>query len=102
MDTILRVNFDSYQFNTQFEIKNPPFLPMEGECFSARWEDFISDPEMVQALNTYEDDEIFITNLVNKHYTKDRLEVIIVLVEEKQYERFFGTKEAKTFKVLSQ
>lgn len=95
MKTILKVNFDALRFSgAAFEIINPSFLPLEGECFSADWAEFIKDQTLIDELNDFEDHSVFITNVVNKHYSRYVMEMIIVLVEEEEYRKMIAEQNS--------
>jgi hypothetical protein len=88
MKTYLKVVFDSSDFNTEFTIEDISAFPVHGEFFSANWEDFISDPAILKALKEYEENASFIAAVLNKKYSKDRVEILVFLMSEEGFKRF--------------
>jgi hypothetical protein len=84
MEITLRVVFNSL-VKERFEIKNPPVLPNEGDTITFKWEDYLNDQENIQKLREYEYNRMFRAKIITKRYSKDGIEVVILLFEESDY-----------------
>jgi hypothetical protein len=92
MKTSLRVIFDAAGLSTEFDIEDVSAVPIHGEYFKANWPDFISDPKILQAIKEYERNEIFVSYILNKRYSKSHVEVSLVLMSESTFNRSRNTK----------
>lgn len=87
MITILKISFDSI-IDEEFEVRNPPILPDEGETLDFKWSDFITDDAELEKLEASNDSNIWIANILCKTYSKTEVTVHIVLFEEQNYISF--------------
>lgn len=87
MELILSIGFNSLLHNTYFEINNPPVVPIEGELFDCHWADFIQDKEAIDTLEDHDDNGVWITHIVSKHYFKNKVVIHVQLFEEQHYEK---------------
>ncbi|MCU4158202.1 hypothetical protein J1N10_19665 [Carboxylicivirga sp. A043] len=86
MKTILKVEFDNAGLNG-FIIENPGHLPVHGEIFTCKWEDFIKDRAMVQQLDEIEEDECFMVERNFSKYSMDESMCFIVLHLSKDFKK---------------
>ena len=52
MKTDLIIHFKQTKFK-DFVIKNSSYVPINGEVFNCRWEDFVIDNEQLKLLNEF-------------------------------------------------
>lgn len=89
MDLRLKFSFNDSTYSAEFTIVNPPTVPEEGEVIGFRWRDFIADETVINKLEKYGEDGIFIANVFSRTYTRDYVTVSVYLYEEQNYEDEF-------------
>lgn len=103
MELRLLFEFETEEFDFQrITIINPLRIPSQGEIVSLRWEDFVTDPDEVSALEEFEVNDSFIADIVSTRYTKDYVRVFIILCSEKIYLREMTQRDRDRFKNLQQ
>ncbi len=78
MNTILRVAFNNPRLN-ELLIDNPGHLPVSGEVFSCKWDDFIEDKEQLLLLEELEKEECFMVERFSSKFSKEETECMIIL-----------------------
>ncbi len=86
MESRIEVHFSNFSSDHEFRIENPSMLPCEGEIFSCEWSDYIADDKLVKELKEFEENSIFIVNILHREYKKARATLHIVLYNEEHYE----------------
>lgn len=86
MDSLLHVYFNSFT-TVKFKIENPLVLPAEGETISFEWRDFIQNETVVKKIESYEEGDVFICEILFRKYYKGVVETHIYLHERKDYIR---------------
>ncbi len=84
MDVILSVGFNS-QIREYFQIKNPAILPLQGEVFNCTWSDFLTDENILELLDDYDENGCWLVDVVSKDFSKDKITYNISLMEEEHY-----------------
>jgi hypothetical protein len=84
MQTILEVHFNSL-VKAKFRIVNPPIIPNTGDVVYFNFEELLSNKEDIQKLNDYLNNNILIAERSAIYYYNDRVEVTIILLEEKDF-----------------
>lgn len=91
LKSTLSIGIDHLDFaNTWITIENTPVLPNDGEMMHIDWEDYIEDKSLVERLEAFEDNEVFMVHFVSRYYKKDRVITNIMLYSEHDYKELFG------------
>lgn len=78
MEINLRFEFNSGS-EKGFIMKNPPVLPATGEIVDIDWAHFVEDKIQVARLQEDAEDHCFIAEVLSKKYTKDEVEILVIL-----------------------
>lgn len=93
MKSILKVIFNTGPFDS-FRIENPGHIPVQGEIFDCKWDDFTEDNELLEFLRYIEEEKEDFWR-VERHfstYSKDESVCNIVLYLSDDYDRYFKNK----------
>jgi len=105
-DTVLKssisVNFDEAQrFTTNsIKIEGMPVTPGEGQSIRIRWDDFVEDKALVQKLEDFEEDDMFLVHVVTIEIRKDEVITHVVLMAEADYKHHYGNLKLINFSDL--
>ena len=86
----LELSIGFNDMNTWFSIDNPIVIPMEGEGFSCKWSDYISDKKAIKELNEFSEYDIHKVHIIDKEYSKDKVVINISLFSSDDYEHYYS------------
>ena len=79
MKIVLSIGFDE-KITDYFEIENPAIIPLEGETFDCKWDDFITDLKLLEILQEEDDmGTCWIVHIVYKYFSKNQITIHISL-----------------------
>jgi len=87
MDLRLRFEFEGVDA-TGFTIFDPPTIPVQGETVDFNWEDFVTNEKELERLSDFCDNSDFKADILARRYTKDYVEVLIVLCTPEVYDHW--------------
>ena len=90
MTSVLCIHFDKgfeAKGKHEFKVYNPLVLPTEGECLQFEWRNFLDNEDLIKELDDFDENHIWICNILFKRYYKNQIETHIVLMDEKSYEQ---------------
>ncbi|RFZ90112.1 hypothetical protein D0C36_22995 [Mucilaginibacter conchicola] len=96
MKLTVHYEYDDHRFfpkdhrgETFIKFENPPFVPATGDKVHIRLEEFLDDPQVIQAYNDYAEGKVFYAERVHTFIGREETEVIIVLHEETEFRKAF-------------
>ena len=85
MKTILTICFSTPGFRN-IQIENPAFIPLQGEVFECKWEDYIEDKAQMKKLNKKSENNCWLVERLSSYFSKNCAECRIVLHESIELE----------------
>ncbi|MFA6083514.1 hypothetical protein [Mucilaginibacter sp.] len=88
MKTIVRFEFDTNFFYPEYNgpqniiIENPPHIPQTGDPVNFKIEDFFKDKKVIKAFEDLDDGNLFYAERLQAKYSRDEIEVIVVVYQE--------------------
>lgn len=77
---------DGHRFTTDFiKIDETPIVPVEGQAIRIFWEDFVTDKALVDKLEEFEEETMFLAHVVSVSYKKGEVITNLMLMEERDY-----------------
>jgi hypothetical protein len=95
MKTIVRFEFDSQLFYPAYDgprniiFENPPHIPQTGDPVNFKISDFFEDKKVIKRFEALEDNNVFYAERLQAKYSKDEIEIIIVICEEAIFKENF-------------
>lgn len=95
MKTILRFEFDQQLFPTDYTgnrnivLEDPSHVPHTGDAVDFQLEQFFSDPEVIEAYQEMTEGQLLIAERLNTRYTKDQVEILVILYREDIFKEQF-------------
>ncbi len=86
MDTRLVFRFDLSEILSCIELVNPPVLPATGEVVSLEWPAYIYNKKELSFLEEITADHCFIAEILQKTYSPDAVEVLVLLHPDNNFE----------------
>ncbi|MFA6082747.1 hypothetical protein [Mucilaginibacter sp.] len=102
MKTIVRFEFDTQLFYPEYEgpqniiFENPPHIPQTGDPVNFKISDFFSDEKVIRAFEELEDGNLFYAERLQATYSREEIEVIVVVYEEAIFKGLFPHLFAST------
>jgi hypothetical protein len=92
----LSIGFSDPSFGRKFiEIINTPLVPLEGDVVRLHWKYYIDDEDIVNRLEEFENNSIFLAHIISREFTNDQVITHITLFEELEYRHFYGKAKVK-------
>jgi len=88
MKMIVRFEFDTQLFYPDYSgprniiLENPPHIPATGDPVNFKIGDFFTDKKVIKKFNSIEENNLFYAERLQAKYSKDQIEIIIVVYEE--------------------
>jgi hypothetical protein len=95
MKTIVRFEFDTQLFYPEYNgptnviFENPPHIPQTGDPVNFKISDFFDDKKVVKAFEELEEGNLFYAERLQAKYSRDEIEVIVVVYEETIFKENF-------------
>ena len=88
----LSVNFnEGHRFTTNsIKIEGIPVTPSEGQSVRFRWDDFLEDKALIQRLEDFEEDDMFLVHIGTIEFRKEEVITHVVLMAEADYKHHYG------------
>jgi hypothetical protein len=87
MKTSLSIGFnDGHRFTHDYiKIEDTPIVPVEAQAIRIFWEDFVTDKALVDKLEEFEEEAMFLAHVVSVSYRKGEVITNLMLMEERDY-----------------
>jgi hypothetical protein len=97
MKSSLSIAFnDGHRFTTDFiKIEDTPIVPVEAQPVRIYWEDFLTDKTLVDKLEEFEEEGMFLAHVVSVSYRKGEVITNLMLMEERDYYNYAGISNNK-------
>ena len=95
MKTIVRFEFDTQLFYPAYNgprniiLENPPHIPQTGDPVNFKISDFFEDKKVIKRFEELEEGNLFYAERLQAKYSKDEIELVIVVYEEAIFKENF-------------
>ncbi|QEM07196.1 hypothetical protein DIU31_028230 [Mucilaginibacter rubeus] len=95
MKTKVRFEFDTQLFYPAYNgprniiFENPPHIPATGDSVNFRITDFFDDKKVIKKFEALDDGNVFYAERLQAIYSKEEIEIIVVVYEEAIFKENF-------------